>query len=74
MTCYFIGGVVGSALASVIYAEHGWAGSSLLGAGFGACTVLLWAGQTLRRRRAAAAGSGGGAVPAQYETCIRPAA
>ncbi|MBR7832800.1 MFS transporter [Actinospica durhamensis] len=57
MTCYFIGGVVGSALASVIYAEHGWAGSSLLGAGFGACTVLVWAGQTLRRRRAATADS-----------------
>ncbi|HEX4791438.1 MAG TPA: MFS transporter [Actinospica sp.] len=53
MTCYFIGGVVGSALASVVYAADGWTGDSVLGAAFGACTLLLWAWQTLRRRRTA---------------------
>jgi predicted MFS family arabinose efflux permease len=50
MTSYFAGGVVGSALASVVYAAHGWTGDCLLGAAFGACTVLLWLWQTLRTR------------------------
>ncbi|MBR7826875.1 MFS transporter [Actinospica sp. MGRD01-02] len=52
MTCYFAGGVIGSALASVIYAADGWSGVCALGAGFGACTVLLWGWQTLRVRSA----------------------
>jgi predicted MFS family arabinose efflux permease len=51
MTCYFAGGVVGSALASIVYAAHGWSGDCILGAAFGACTVLLWLWQTLRTRR-----------------------
>jgi predicted MFS family arabinose efflux permease len=50
MTCYFIGGVVGSALASVVYAADGWTGDSLLGAAFGGCTLLLWAWQAWGRR------------------------
>jgi len=52
MTCYFTGGVVGSALASLVYASSGWTGDSLLGAAFGICTVLLWAAQTIRARGA----------------------
>jgi len=52
MTCYFIGGVVGSALASVIYASYGWSGVCLLGAALGACTVLLWLWQAPRVRSA----------------------
>lgn len=55
MTCYFVGGVVGSALASVIYAADGWTGVCVLGAGFGACTVLLWLWQTARAGRARSA-------------------
>lgn len=51
MTCYFLGGVVGSALASVIFETNGWTGDCVLGAAFGACTVLLWGVQKLRRRR-----------------------
>jgi predicted MFS family arabinose efflux permease len=54
MTCYFIGGVVGSALASVVYAAHGWGGDCVLGAAFGACTVLLWLWQRLRAQRTGA--------------------
>jgi len=50
MTCYFLGGVVGSALASVVYAADGWTGESVLGAAFGACTVLIWGVQAMRRR------------------------
>ena len=52
MTCYFAGGVVGSALASVVYAAYGWSGDCVLGAAFGACTVLLWLWQTVRARAA----------------------
>ena len=51
MTGYFLGGVVGSALASVIYAADGWSGDCVLGAAFGACTVALWAVQAMRGRR-----------------------
>jgi predicted MFS family arabinose efflux permease len=56
MTCYFAGGVVGSALASVVYAGYGWTGDCVLGASFGACTLLIWLGQAAisRSRRAAA--------------------
>lgn len=50
MTCYFLGGVVGSALASVLYAADGWRGDCVLGAAFGACTIVLWAVQSLRAR------------------------
>jgi predicted MFS family arabinose efflux permease len=56
MTCYFLGGVIGSALASLIYAGSGWSGSCLLGAAFGTCTVLIRAGQALRRGPGGAAG------------------
>jgi len=52
MTCYFGGGVVGSALASVVYASYGWTGDCVLGAAFGACTVLLWIVESLRVRSA----------------------
>jgi predicted MFS family arabinose efflux permease len=51
MTCYFLGGVTGSALASVLYAAEGWKGDCVLGAAFGACTVVLRAGQAVRARR-----------------------
>lgn len=51
MTCYFLGGVVGSAAASVVYAADGWRGDCLLGAAFGACTIVVWGVQTLRGRR-----------------------
>ena len=50
MTCYFLGGVVGSALASVVYAADGWSGDCVLGAVFGACTIVLWAAQAVRGR------------------------
>ena len=58
MTCYFTGGVIGSALASVIYAADGWTGVCVLGAAFGACTVLLWLWQTMRARRTTATDRG----------------
>ncbi|MFW0788062.1 MFS transporter [Gordonia sp. CPCC 205333] len=42
MTCYFTGGVVGSALASLAYSTHGWGGVSILGAAIGGCICLVW--------------------------------
>ncbi len=42
MTCYFGGGVIGSALASFVYSAAGWAGVSWLGAAIGALACLLW--------------------------------
>ncbi|MEY9846239.1 MFS transporter [Streptacidiphilus sp. MAP5-3] len=42
MTCYFSGGVVGSSLASLAYADYGWDGVSVLGAAIGACVCLIW--------------------------------
>jgi predicted MFS family arabinose efflux permease len=41
MVCYFIGGAAGSLTAGVVYGSHGWGGVCLLGAGFGALTLLL---------------------------------
>jgi predicted MFS family arabinose efflux permease len=47
MVCYFIGGAVGSAVASSVYDASHWAGVCLLGAAIGAVTVLA-AGPGLR--------------------------
>lgn len=42
MSLYFVGGVIGSVAASAAYSAGGWGASSLVGAGFGAVTVILW--------------------------------
>ncbi|MEV4249707.1 MFS transporter [Streptosporangium canum] len=42
MTCLFVGGAVGSALAAVVWAHGGWTGVCVLGAAFSAGTVVLW--------------------------------
>ncbi|HEY1690137.1 MAG TPA: MFS transporter [Solirubrobacteraceae bacterium] len=42
MTCYFIGGVVGSAAASGVYAADGWGAVCALGAAFAALGLLSW--------------------------------
>jgi len=46
MTCYFIGGAVGSALSVALYGAFGWDGVALLGACFGAATLVVWARQS----------------------------
>ncbi|MYW00022.1 MFS transporter [Streptomyces sp. SID3343] len=52
MTSYFLGGVVGSALTSVVWTHTGWSGVCALGAGFGLLTVLSCLGEHIGRRRA----------------------
>lgn len=52
MALYFVGGVVGSVLASAAYGAGGWEASSAVGAGFGLFAVLLWAGSGIKRRLA----------------------
>ena len=42
LTSYFAGGVLGSALSSVMYERLGWGGVCALGAGFGLLILLSW--------------------------------
>jgi predicted MFS family arabinose efflux permease len=51
MTTYFLGGTLGSGLASALYAWFGWAGVCLLGASFPVLVALLWLGEQVRGRR-----------------------
>ncbi|MFC5723899.1 MFS transporter [Streptomyces gamaensis] len=43
MVFYSLGSALGAAATTAVHAAHGWAGSSLLGAGFAACGLLVWA-------------------------------
>ncbi|WP_129844045.1 MFS transporter [Streptomyces sp. RFCAC02] len=43
MVFYSLGSAVGAAATTAMYAAHGWAGSSLLGAGFAVCAMAVWA-------------------------------
>ena len=43
MTSAFLGGALGSALASLAFASHGWLGVSLVGALFAIPIALIWA-------------------------------
>ncbi|MFJ5227723.1 MFS transporter [Streptomyces sp. NPDC088400] len=54
MTAYFLGGVAGSALISLVWAYAGWTGACALGAVFSAVAVLSCLGERLGRRAAAA--------------------
>ncbi len=48
---YFLGGALGSALATIAWTEHGWGGVCVLGAAFGMLAVLLWLFDTARGAR-----------------------
>ncbi len=43
MAFYSLGSALGAAATTAIFTAHGWAGSSLLGAGFAACALAAWA-------------------------------
>jgi predicted MFS family arabinose efflux permease len=45
MTCFFIGGAIGSAVAAAAYTHLGWAGVSMAGGGFGTIGFLFWMGE-----------------------------
>jgi hypothetical protein len=55
MTCYFVGGAAGSALAGLVHARAGWQGVCTLGATLAALLCLVGAADVVRARRAAAA-------------------
>ncbi|MFJ1750978.1 MFS transporter [Streptomyces sp. NPDC088116] len=52
MTAYFLGGVAGSALTSLVWAHAGWTGACALGAAFSAAALLSCLGEMLGRRAA----------------------
>jgi predicted MFS family arabinose efflux permease len=43
MVFYSLGSALGAAATTSVFASHGWAGSSLLGAGFATCALTVWA-------------------------------
>ncbi|MFD3495803.1 MFS transporter [Streptomyces sp. NPDC058690] len=43
MVFYSLGSALGAAATTAIFNAHGWAGSSLLGAGFAVCGLAVWA-------------------------------
>ncbi|WBB57931.1 MFS transporter [Streptomyces sp. WMMC500] len=43
MVFYSLGSALGAAATTAIFTAHGWAGSSILGAGFAACALAVWA-------------------------------
>ncbi|GGU93399.1 MFS transporter [Actinomadura cremea] len=53
MTVFFVGGAVGSALTSVVWARGGWTGVCVLGGALSAGTVVLWGLERLTAGRPA---------------------
>lgn len=43
MVFYSLGSALGAATTTAVFSAHGWAGSSLLGAGFATCALAVWA-------------------------------
>ncbi|WP_157419879.1 MFS transporter [Actinomadura kijaniata] len=43
MLFYSLGSALGAAATTAVFTIHGWTGSSLLGAGFAACALTVWA-------------------------------
>ncbi|MEV8569777.1 MFS transporter [Streptomyces sp. NPDC051322] len=50
MTCYFVGGAIGSALAGVVHSHAGWSGVCALGATLSLLLCSVWAGSTAKVR------------------------
>ncbi|WP_219513108.1 MFS transporter [Nonomuraea ceibae] len=51
MVFYSLGSALGAATTTAVFTTHGWAGSSLLGAGFAACALAVWATGSRARPR-----------------------
>ncbi|MFB4315897.1 MFS transporter [Actinomadura sp. 21ATH] len=49
MVFYSLGSALGAAATTAVFAAHGWAGTGLLGAGFAACALAVWAAGGIRR-------------------------
>ena len=48
MIFYSLGSALGAAATTAVFADHGWVGSSLLGAGFAVTALAVWATARLR--------------------------
>ncbi|MEU0333555.1 MFS transporter [Streptomyces sp. NPDC006193] len=57
MVFYSLGSALGAAATTSVLTSHGWAASSLLGAGFATCALIVWATDARRRSRTSQAGS-----------------
>lgn len=42
MTCFFLGGALGSAVAAAAFSHYGWTGVAFAGGGFGAIGFIFW--------------------------------
>jgi predicted MFS family arabinose efflux permease len=54
MTCFFVGGIVGSAVAGASYQRAGWTATCVIVGITGVAATALWAWETLQRRRSSA--------------------
>jgi predicted MFS family arabinose efflux permease len=43
MTFYSLGSALGATATTTVFATAGWTGSSILGAAFAACALVVWA-------------------------------
>lgn len=48
MVFYSLGSALGAAATTSVFTSYGWAGSSILGAGFAACALIVWAADRVR--------------------------
>jgi predicted MFS family arabinose efflux permease len=51
MVFYSLGSALGAAATTALFTAYGWLGSSLLGAGFALCALLVWAADLFIQRR-----------------------
>ncbi|MEW2407343.1 MFS transporter [Streptomyces griseoviridis] len=65
MVFYSLGSALGAAATTSVFSSHGWGASSLLGAAFATCALIVWA--TDARRRAGAPRDGAGTTDARRE-------
>ncbi|MGW1869949.1 MFS transporter [Streptomyces mauvecolor] len=69
MVFYSLGSALGAAATTATFSAHGWAGSSLLGAGFAACALIIWAtDRRLPHTSASPRPENTDVLPAQKET------
>lgn len=57
MVFYSLGSALGAATTTSVLTSQGWAASSLLGAGFATCALIVWAADGRRRSRTSEVGS-----------------
>ncbi|MEU9204588.1 MFS transporter [Streptomyces sp. NPDC048332] len=71
MVFYSLGSALGAATTTAVYAAHGWTGSSLLGAGFAACALAVWAAD---RRLSRCGPNGSARRPLSWNASVAPQA